>query len=1465
MSSHRSVSPPRRPGVILLVVVVLLALFMVVGLSFLLYAESAASASRIYREAQSLPLQSQVVDMDPNALLNWALGQLIYDVSDRGEDVYSAIRGHGLARTMYGWNYGIAGLNFDPTKNNNVIAFNGVGPPKASGKYNPNVNYTFFPSDGFLRDPERIPPRSGSDPFATPFLPVTAPYSGGFNVPYTFPDRANMVLGALKAQRGNPATPAVLMPSFHHTDGTPFEGWTPNSPGWTDVTQNPWLRTDAQAAGFKYMVLRPRPADMYWGGPSDPHSFPLPVDAGGDVQNLPGTTGWNGGSNDSFWIDLGFPVQTTSGGRQFKPLFAFLVLDLDNRLNVNVHGNNRGGVDSNGKVVHLSNQGLGRHEINLGKVLDANLTSGYELQKLFVGTTDPGTGGHVKGRYNSGFPNDNVPGQPAVPYPGEQAFPASRPSYLAKLDSDAGQGFNGTSAAATGRFQMPGSTPTSRYAAFPTFGNGYDNFANGSPDLASSPLLYFDRYQMPGTEDTPLNDGGPNVNLRDENLYHLLGSSAGGDYQNAYLYKLLPNNLNLPTVRNLLTTRSYDLDVPGASPWVSDPTQAATAYTLQTNPPAGTYPKGAGFSFTPPTPPYTSTPPSTSGWATWKPGSDYLVYNGQADGRAALLPRIDLNRKLVSYYDATTHQVTPTTFAQAQQDRQQFARDILDRLVLATGAVPVAQLASASPEQKNAVHWLAQLAVNIVDYIDEDDIITCFSWNPTNPADVVFGTEVPKLVINEAYAEMRNAPGDTNATTGAQQPFHVNFWLELYNPHPQTGQNDVNIRNQDRASALLQHAGATGPEGVYRIQFVDELAAPPTGLRNTDNTDGSVKPPAPPTAVKAQVTSFTGTAGGSADTEVVLPSDGNQSVPQGSNQGFYVLAPQDGFESNQALTPTLKVTNGAPQNGIPTGMSYTVPPPPDGSVPQQPTITVLLQRLACPYMPHNDTIGPTYNPYVTVDYITGLKVADIVEYGAKPAGQLVAMQRPEHNQTPRKATGRPQPYAALQTLRIDQSGNGGKPDNTFFQHNTSATQPFDWLVHLDRPLTNPTEVLQVSGFKPHELTQQFITGTAANQKFQHLAPWKDLNARIYRALEYLSVGDRTYLAGMSAPTSPLSTSGRRPGMVNVNTVWDKPVFDALFDAKAPGTPATQNPNFFDQSQVDAAWTALLKHRRQATGTDPGLDGTGTVDTPYLGYAAPSTAFNQTVFNTQPTPPNTQDFQGATTPQHPYVLEELLTKASGNITTRSNCFVVYLTVGFFEVMDNTVRPVKLGAEVRGRDGLPIRHKFFAVIDRTNLALDFPDPTASPPETGSNPVWLLRQAGSPTGQPSLTPVFMTSETTVPPSSSPSTVTLTITGGVPSNYDGNTVMTSDSQGNRYTGFSFASGRESVLFADFGTQQEMVLVKAVNPTSIQVTFPSGTKGHGAGFTLTNVRLGNPGPQSNFDYQNPRYSAVVPVARVVQ
>jgi hypothetical protein len=194
----------------------------------------------------------------------------------------------------------------------------------------------------------------------------------------------------------------------------------------------------------------------------------------------------------------------------------------------------------------------------------------------------------------------------------------------------------------------------------------------------------------------------------------------------------------------------------------------------------------------------------------------------------------------------------------------------------------------------------------------------------------------------------------------------------------------------------------------------------------------------------------------------------------------------------------------------------------------------------------------------------------------------------------------------------------------------------------------------------------------------------------------------------------VAAGGRLPGKINLNTVWDREVFRALCDA--------QPPNYFGEADVDALFGALIydgtgtsasaprrtpgvmpggddrPFQSLAVGTYPGGDvqarGAGGVEESFLRLQPPSAGV------------------------HPYLDHELLTKVFNQVTTRSNVFAVWLTVGFFEVQDASTRPPTLGAEVGRAEGRHIRHRMFAIIDRTNLSIascvtTLAQPVAVPP--------------------------------------------------------------------------------------------------------------------------------------------------------
>src|SRR5712671_471403 len=154
---RRHQTPPRR-AMILLVVLSVLTLFAIVGITFVLYASSAADSARLGREAESL----QRPDVEPELALSYFLGQLLYDCLDDESGVYSALRGHSLLRNMYGLNTPrVAG---EWALGDNYVGYNGTGRLHYPGRFDVDdyhlLNYQYFPSDGFLRDPERYGTRA---------------------------------------------------------------------------------------------------------------------------------------------------------------------------------------------------------------------------------------------------------------------------------------------------------------------------------------------------------------------------------------------------------------------------------------------------------------------------------------------------------------------------------------------------------------------------------------------------------------------------------------------------------------------------------------------------------------------------------------------------------------------------------------------------------------------------------------------------------------------------------------------------------------------------------------------------------------------------------------------------------------------------------------------------------------------------------------------------------------------------------------------------------------------------------------------------------------------------------------------------------------------------------------------------------------------------------------------------------
>jgi hypothetical protein len=407
---------------------------------------------------------------------------------------------------------------------------------------------------------------------------------------------------------------------------------------------------------------------------------------------------------------------------------------------------------------------------------------------------------------------------------------------------------------------------------------------------------------------------------------------------------------------------------------------------------------------------------------------------------SSLLGPVDINRKLTDYrfrtdfplgydfgaaanprYNVADNTVAVgglTQFQRAIADRQRLAADIFARLCRVTG-IYTANGPFVPTAGDKTQRWLAQLAVNIVDFIDADDCVTPFNWtdplggnglaqipdnsNVTNlqqystqvSSNWVFGFERSRVTINEAYLRVENDPQDqfpvNNAgKKAASMPYDMRMWLELHNPVTPASPNEQlmgiegynNLTTDDNTHggyrASLKNGSANGT--AYRVllyKMGPQFQPGPdpmgmsvdgnnvAGLPNT-NARPTVKPLQSQTGQTLVLTFDKGTSATVVDDSggtVIQPNLGGQY----RDASFYLVGPkldQPQMGAGAAQIPDAKANLTSDQ--LQAKVQFTEFPAP--AVPgTNPTITwapgFILQRLACPALPP----GPS-NPFVTIDY-----------------------------------------------------------------------------------------------------------------------------------------------------------------------------------------------------------------------------------------------------------------------------------------------------------------------------------------------------------------------------------------------------------------------------------------------------------------------------------------------------------------
>jgi hypothetical protein len=1270
-------------------------------------------------------------------LMAYAFGQLIYDVEDDDAGQRSGLRGHSLARDMYGYYYSYTGSPPELTPGDNDRPFRGTGRMDAEKNY---INFTTFNKAGAanIRDPERYgAPRTSNT--------ASNPYFGGFNPPYTFPD-LNHVFLAKTDSSGN-----IIEPSFYRS----ITGGPTLNP-----LDNYWKSDPAAASGDEKMSIRPRPANHS----QLPNSkFPAPASDKGDVRNLP----W-GTQNDSVWIDLGVPPKTAANGKRYKPLFAFLVQDLDGRANVNAHGNVHGR-DANGTYAqtHTSGQGWGAWEVSLERVLGApgkqivlNRQSGLATANPLFDIPSGGSLSHTYSPVNYNASADQAMGNNGPIYMPGAALAFSPFGFADDKAYGQGQSFERSTSNAGGPI-VHGATWNPNYDSTLPFG------APASPtDLRNKPFK---------PENLGWNMGRftRNPTKYNDSAFNSLG-----------IFASLPFVSNRDSKFDKITTMSWDLDRRGLIPYFVDSSTQLTSPPIDPSSyngiiasrPANTaVPNFSSNLPSMPPPPYT---------AAAEIKTDDRDSLGRLKNSLASIQRLYLNRPLTKYppiNPATGKYPAMSDTSSITNERNAFAKEIFDSLVAATGALSPSDPNAGTIFTNNppsdpkyfATKTLAQLAANIVDNLDVDDVMTMFQWN--SPTDVVYGTELGRLVINEVYTQLENDPTDINPAMMGTPPkkYNVNIYAELYNPTPSdtVGVDGLTNFNNDYAPFTDSYSLRLLPSGTGNGKY-DPFAPD----QSQSSLDG--------------ITDLT-------TNRVVLPAANK--IPSGS---FMVFGPKPDGMSSGISDP--KWDPAMPNSFLKdTPIQFTVTADklwdsPDNIISKYENVApnkkpvLVLQRLMDPHQPS----GPS-NQYVVVDFIhiTPEMIAKcdarkwIIDTADPTKSKDYSMTQIAMEK--RRSFCRPQPFAYLPPVigpvRDGADDNVGtaavyfpsykkeygslvasfndpampltaEPQTTFGKVNAKQSQldavnaspptlffprasganfaggdftPQDTLetpfprIHLDRIVSSPTELMTTSLYRPHEFHM------LNNKDFSYCAPWFDTNSRLYRWLEFVQAGDVRYLQNTADnsiyPVTP--AGGRVPGKINLNTV-SKDVFLALCDAQS-GNRFNESQlvktNPLDPNEANKLYETLVSMRPfwgngvgNATGNDAlslsrrGRNQTLLAQHDYSMSPDPDTSdlfklimdpLNSEYNNKIPTltanglPPGMgnsrqQEF-------HPSVRLELLNKIFGRTTSRSNCFAVWLTVGYFEVTSEN-GGVGQPAHVLGKELEPkLRKRFFAMIDRTHL--------------------------------------------------------------------------------------------------------------------------------------------------------------------
>ena len=716
-----------------------------------------------------------------------------------------------------------------------------------------------------------------TDPAKNPSLIYTF---GGANEDYDAADFQNMLLAAQVPlyNASSQLTRLYTLPSLHRPSLVRY--WM-SEKGATSFEQDDWKNFAKDNLELcRKITLRPiggfdgSDHPNFDGGNPDFNAAWNIIGSGGpwDVDND------GDGTMDSVWVDLGMPVRSTADGRLYKPLFAILCVDLDGRLNLNAHGSLPqtdetlystlsfySATLADGPPPSFLGQGFGPADINpctlLGRTYSQHIMSGdNNYQGRYgtdgdvggIGNAYPGYAGMDKLNQHQCFNYGTGYGKhywlfDDVNYAG---------SYGSPLDvfGVGVMGLHDDGAPVYGTMRYKGVTEV-----------GFGCYVGDSPyELQIGQNQFYGQPSSAKTVDNPFSPAELERILRpfDRDAPSLpdrlaqLTTTDPGD----------PNDSILYNYRHLLTTESWDLPCPNVvtPSSMSDAERALIGGRVKhiTDLLRARGVDESHFSELLPTDLLAGlrmniNRPFGNGVDDLADDNDVIDAPAETTGQAVTLSGDTVSSFSFDGTDGSTSGVTTSLAARQREARYLY--------VLACLTVDLDSFNSRFGDYTETARFLAQWAVNVVDFKDRDSIMTRFDydpdfanpcgtisdgWNPTTAGTcTVWGCERPELLISETLAfhdrrtqdteeeEVDTEEGDgcTDPAKTTADPPDASFdqvfkpqgslFVELYNPWsdmtPQSGDLCASIYGEVKLDRLTPStAGAQYP--VWRLITVDK-------------------------------------------------------------------------------------------------------------------------------------------------------------------------------------------------------------------------------------------------------------------------------------------------------------------------------------------------------------------------------------------------------------------------------------------------------------------------------------------------------------------------------------------------------------------------------------------------------------------------------------------------------------------